>query len=373
MNPTILWTLASLVACSISVGACTPGTAEDGEVSSLRRHDASVSAAGTAIPPASSIVDTNLHVWTVVNGVVFEDDAAAGYSANVVLLYFDGNSVYQENAAGGWWMWTGSDWSATASPIPGSAPPPPTVAAPLSLSCQDATKLYAGSYAVENNQWGSAGVVGAYSQCVGMGSIAADGSVSARWTWTWPSGPSEVKGYPAIIYGQKPGTVATPSSGLPKRLDLLNTARTNWQSQSTHTGTGQLTYDLWLTSDAQSHASFLDTPITHEIMLAVEPYGGYGLDRNPAWFIEQIDINGVTFKVYKADNFGPPGHTWRFLVFQMLTPTVSGSIDWRPLFAYLKSKNFISGAEYLSSIEFGTEINEGTGDVAIESFSATVN
>jgi hypothetical protein len=38
----------------------------------------------------------------------------------------------------------------------------------------------------------------------------------------------------------------------------------------------------------------------------------------------------------------------------------------------LKPRGFITGAEYLSSIEFGTEPVEGTGEVTVDSFKATV-
>ena len=243
----------------------------------------------------------------------------------------------------------------------------------FAMNCQDGAWLTSGSYAVENNQWGKGGVTGSYSQCVGIGPVAADGSVPARWTWTWPSGPNEIKAYPGVVFGQKPGYASTSNSNLPRRLDQLSHATSSWSTRGTHTGTGQLTFDLWLTSDPFRYPRFLDTPITHEIMIAVEPYDGYGLNRNPAWFVEEIVINGVRYRTYKADNFGPPERKWRFLVFQMLTPMVSGSLDLRPLFDYLKARGFIQGNEYLSSIEFGSEIVEGSGDVTVDSFKATVN
>ena len=243
----------------------------------------------------------------------------------------------------------------------------------IALNCQDGAWLTSGSYAVENNQWGKGGATGSYSQCVGIGPVAADGSVSARWTWTWPSGPGEIKAYPEIVFGQKPGYPPTPNTNLPRRLDQISQATSSWSTRSTYTGTGQLTFDLWLTSDPLRYPRFLDTPITHEIMIAVEPYGGYGLNRNPGWFVEEIVINGVRYRTYKADNFGPPERRWRFLVFQMLTPMVSGSLDLRPLFDYLKARGFIQGNEYLSSIEFGSELVEGSGDVTVDSFKATVN
>ena len=243
------------------------------------------------------------------------------------------------------------------------------------MSCVENYQAAVGPYAVENNMWGKDGVYGSYSQCVGMATgLNSDGSVSAKWTWQFPAGPSEVKSFPNIRIGQRPGLQSTPGSNLPRRLDQVNTVTTSWNTQSTHTGTGQLAYDLWLTADPNVYpGGFPAAPITHEIMVALEPYGGYGLDRNPAWYVEETTINGIRYKVYKADNFGLPNRQWRFLVFQMLTPMVAGNLDFKPLFTYLKNKGFISGTEYLSSFEFGTEAVEGTGTVNIRSFKATID
>ncbi len=241
----------------------------------------------------------------------------------------------------------------------------------IALDCREYSIVSAGSYAVENNMWGKQGISGPYYQCTGIGSLAGDGSVSARWTWDWPSGPSEVKGFPQIIYGQKPGYEPTQGTNLPMRVNAISTASSKWSTQSTFTGTGQLTYDLWLTNDANRHACFNCAPITHEIMVALEPYGGYGLDRNPAWYIEETWIDGIHYKLYKADNFGTIG--WRFIVLQSQQARTEGTIDFKPVFAYLKQKGLISGEEYLSSVEFGTEPEEGSGDVLVKSFSVIVD
>jgi hypothetical protein len=82
------------------------------------------SLAGTTIPPATQIIDNQLNVWTVSGGVVYRNSATAGFSANVVKLYWNGTSVFQQNAAGGWWMWTGTDWADSSSPETTPTPPP---------------------------------------------------------------------------------------------------------------------------------------------------------------------------------------------------------------------------------------------------------
>jgi uncharacterized protein YcfL len=242
----------------------------------------------------------------------------------------------------------------------------------FSMNCKYEALLTAGSYTVQNNQWGRRNLTD-YSQCVANGGVAADGSVSARWTWRWPAATWEVKGYPAIVFGQKPGYPVTPNSNLPMQVDATSQVTTSWSTRSSYTGQGQLTFDLWLTRDAIHRNDFSDVPITHEIMVAVESYGGYG-QQNPDWFVEEVTINGVRYKVYKADNFPPDGgeQRFRFLVFRMLTPMTQGTLEFKPLFDYLKARGLIQGDEYLSSIEFGSELVEGTGDVTVDSFKATV-
>jgi hypothetical protein len=246
----------------------------------------------------------------------------------------------------------------------------------FTMNCQDDAWLAAGSYVVHNNQWGK-GLITDYSQCVAMGGVAVDGSVSARWTWRWPAHPpgyegSEVKGYPAILFGQRPGYPVTPGSNLPMQVNAISQITSSWSTRSTYTGTGQLAFDLWLTRDATRYPSFPQTPITHEIMVSLESYGDYVMN-NPAWFVEERTISGIRYRIFKVDDFPPGGsQRWRFLVFRMLTPMTQGTLDFKPLFDYLKSKGFIRGDEYLSSIEFGTEPVEGTGDVTVDSFKATV-
>jgi hypothetical protein len=74
------------------------------------------------IPSATKIVDSALNVWTVVGGVVYENGAAAGYSANVALLVYYGGIIYQESTSCLWWSWSGSAWVDSSNPDPGITP-----------------------------------------------------------------------------------------------------------------------------------------------------------------------------------------------------------------------------------------------------------
>ncbi len=253
-----------------------------------------------------------------------------------------------------------------ASPGKAAVAPQPALAVDCTVDHQPAS----GPYSVHNNQWGRDGVTAAFSQCVGIGPLNAQGGVAARWTWQWPAGPNEIKGYPGIGYGAKPGHQAPPSA-LPLRVDAIRAARTRWATRTQVSGRGQLAYDLWLTRDDKVHPCFNCAPITHEIMVALEPYGGYGLDRNPAWLQGTIRVGEQRFRLYKADQFGVTG--WRFIVLQALAPMPAGELDIKAMLEALRLRGLITGKEYLASIELGSEPVEGRGDVQVDHFSVEIN
>lgn len=258
----------------------------------------------------------------------------------------------------------------------GYVPAPPVTSLPpstISMVSGVDQFVYNGPYFVQNNMWGITGLpAGSYSQSAGIGPVTGSTSVSARWQWSYPDGPNEVKGYPAIGIGQKPGQAPTPGSNMPKLIDSIVSAVSSWDVAAMYTGRGQLTYDLWLTRDANRYSCFLCTPITHEIMLAPDNFGEYAIS-NPDWYFGSTAIDGVVYRVWKADNFGG-GATWRFVVLTPVNPihTTRGSVDFKHIFDYLKSAGLITGQEYLSSIEFGNEMQYGTGDVLVNDFKAEV-
>jgi alcohol dehydrogenase (cytochrome c) len=74
------------------------------------------SASPTSIPSATQIVDSNLDVWTVSGGQVYENGQLTPSSGVILLLYAAG-IVYQENIHHGWWLWRNGAWVATPAPL----------------------------------------------------------------------------------------------------------------------------------------------------------------------------------------------------------------------------------------------------------------
>jgi len=80
-----------------------------------------ISSNGATIPAVTQIIDSSGNVWAVSGGVIYKNGVLAGYSNAVAQLVYDNNTVYQANAAGGWWSWNGSTWVAGTDPVGGTA------------------------------------------------------------------------------------------------------------------------------------------------------------------------------------------------------------------------------------------------------------
>jgi hypothetical protein len=106
-----------------------------------------------------SLTDASGNTWTIVAGVVDENGAAAGYSANVAEIAYVNATIWQENTSSSWWSWNGTAWSGpgtTTSPLP--AAPPIVTASP------NDTMVLAGSTAAITDASGNAWTITASGQ-----------------------------------------------------------------------------------------------------------------------------------------------------------------------------------------------------------------
>jgi hypothetical protein len=126
-------------------GAVANASSSDPAAKAMAVANAAVAAASpnnTTIPPATSIVDTGGAIWTLVNGVVYQNGATAGVNYNVALVLYFGNSVYHKTNSGVFFCWMGSFWSLTRDPRLGGTSP-------------DGTAIPSATYIIDssNNVW----------------------------------------------------------------------------------------------------------------------------------------------------------------------------------------------------------------------------
>lgn len=272
---------------------------------------------------------------------------------------------------------------------------------------QTATGPDGEAYWINDGVWGAGptlsrgtytGLTGTqYEQYIGVSpDLGPNGEVACRLVWKWPYGTTEVKSYPGIIYGNKPGfanswttpggnqillpdgtysTVypsgPTPGSLMPRQLPLAPWYSTfNYTHLTPPTGKGHLAYDIWLQNTSTQYQGF-GAGITHEIMIPVNNWGGYG-DwnlRNPSWNTGlTVTMQGILFHVFYAPDFNG---VWKFIVFQPddfadITPGMT--LNLAPFVNYVAAQGWATGNEWMVEPEFGVEPEYGTGDLVIHGY-----
>ena len=246
-----------------------------------------------------------------------------------------------------------------------------------------------------------------YEQYTGVSpTVGANGEVAFRYSWKWPTCCNEIKSFPAMIYGAKPGyynswtkpggydvklpngsfsqvypSGRTPGSFLPLQLPLASLKTTfSYKHMSTPTGRGQLAYDVFLQSTA-TQANGFGIGVTHEIMVPLDNWGGYGKypTRNPQWYDHDVTIDGRLYHVYiYKDSTGwvrsDWGGGWKFIVFQPDQPIAPGTLDLAKIVNYVTTRKDIygnawsTGREYAVSVELGVEPQSGTGDIQVSNY-----
>ncbi len=194
---------------------------------------------GTTIPAASQITDISGNVWAVSNGVIYENGALAGYSNEVTLLIYDNNTIYQENAAGGWWSWINGAWVSSGDPRLSVPSPSGTTIPTVAQIIDNLGNVWtvSGGIVYEN------GAAAAYSNGVttllyANNTIYQENTAALWWSWTgsaWATSGDPITG----PTGSAPPTIA----GSPPTSDVAGKAFA-FVPTTTNPGGGALTFSI---------------------------------------------------------------------------------------------------------------------------------
>jgi hypothetical protein len=289
------------------------------------------------------------------------------------------------------------------------------------LASWPTTLLQAGNawdaYWVEDGVWGPAGLQRGtytglwgwtYEQYTGVSpKVGPNGEIAFRLAWKWPTGSTEIKSFPSVISGQKPGfynswtkpagfdvllpngsysqqypSGKTPGTFLPVQLPVASLkTQASYKHMSPPSGRGHLAYDIYLQNTSQQFNGF-GTAVTHEIMIPLDYWGGYGQypNRNPQWYDHDVTIDGLLYHIYiMKDASGwvqsSWGSGWKFIVFEPDRPIPPGTtLDLAKFVNYVSSQRdafgrpWANGNEFLTSVELGIEAAEGVGDIQVNNY-----
>jgi hypothetical protein len=228
------------------------------------------------------------------------------------------------------------------APTPSPTRTPTPAARPVILECGVWARIDVGDYQAYNNPWNKDDESG-WSQCIGLGH-ASDGTIMGRWTWDWPYS-DHVVSYPMIFYGRKPPS-STSNDILPVAILDIGSATVSYDISSTHRSV---------------------PPITHEIMIWLEAYGGM---RPAGRLFGRVTIQNNVYQMYIADNFA---QGQRYIAFASETSQLGeGRLNLHDFLWYLRENGFVTGEEYLGSIEIGNEIRYGVGETIVNAYEISI-
>lgn len=213
---------------------------------------------------------------------------------------------------------------------------------------------------INNNMWGQNSSSPGFSE-----SITTLSANSFRVDFNWPNGinPNSVKTYPSAVFGWHFGWhFPIGSMGLPSQLSANRNVMTSYAYTATFgsTGTANVAYDCWL--HTQNNPTFNTTP-SDEIMIWVDRVGGAGPIGGT---IATVNIDGGTWDLHRG-NIG-----WEVWSFVRTSNSGSGTLNIKDFTDYLRNTWGLSAAKYLTSVQFGSEIFHGTGNLNVTNFTASV-
>jgi len=211
---------------------------------------------------------------------------------------------------------------------------------------------------VNNNTWGSDSSPAGWSE-----SITTNSSTAWRTDFNWPSGANNnsVKTYPAAILGWHWGW-HFQNTGLPVQLSANRDINTSYAyTVNFGGGVGNVAYDIWL--HTQSNPLY-ENP-SDEIMIWVNSTGGAG-PISQQTVISNLNIAGSTWNLHRG-NIG-----WNVWSFVRTGNSGSGSINIKAFTDYLRNNQGMAASKYLTSVQFGTEVFRGTGNLNVTNYTASV-
>jgi hypothetical protein len=226
-----------------------------------------------------------------------------------------------------------------------------------------------GEYWVNNNQWGVAGTGPSGQQCV-WGTCQTGDLVGWGTSWNWTGGKAGVKTYASLVFGWQYG-IKVPNTGLPIQLSSSKQVNCGWDFTVNQTGTLDISYDTWLhTVDVttQPNGGSNATP-SEEVMIWVYAAGGAGpisaSGSTPA--AANVSIAGTTWNLFQGNNGVWPVSS--YVRTGNATTTVMNLMDF---YADLVKRNWVPSSRYLSSVQSGTEVFNGSGTLTTNGFYCRV-
>jgi hypothetical protein len=225
-----------------------------------------------------------------------------------------------------------------------------------------------GQFAVVNNMWNASSVPDA-SQCVNYTTYGKVGVQGAQFKWSYKTTDFTIHAYPEILYGQRQGTQASTTASLPRKVADLHSAKVT-ASVSTKCDAGSdcrydTAFDLWFQEENTPNyfRPSLELMVITETNWMTDP----AIYREPV--VATVSIGGVTFDLhYRTMTVAGVG-SWQYLAYVARTPVTALNLDLNDFIKDAQARSYLRSTNFLSTVEFGTEVVYGSGSTAISNYT----
>ncbi|KAG6830172.1 hypothetical protein H0H92_001902 [Tricholoma furcatifolium] len=212
--------------------------------------------------------------------------------------------------------------------------------------CGQWDTVVAGQYTLYLDQWGESGATSG-SDCATLTSLSGT-TIAWNTNWTWTGGT-----------GVKSFTNIALDDGLNVQLSTLKSIPTTWDWSQANTGTvvADVAYDIFTSATSGGSNAY-------EIMIWLANYNAgpisynYDSSGNPEPVATGISLGGQTWDLYYGDNGS--NYVYSFLPATSGTTVTSFSADINEFLQYLVTNESLSSAQYLTTLQAGTEATSGT-------------
>ncbi len=255
--------------------------------------------------------------------------------------------------------------SSCATKVSSPKPSTPNLKDYLHYSCKPSTAFSFGELRIINNQWGKDKIKkGSVEICIYQ--LPENKPYQFGWHFSCPTKSYGVLAYPEIRWGKSIWS-HEPADKNFMPVSQMESFSIQYDAElQTNGGKMNLAADIWLGNDSLAYRKAIST----EIM--VWEYSDQ-FKSNGKKIAEIVTSQGLyELRVGKIKR-KQMGLEWKYIAFIRKGNRTSGVIPLQELFEYIIENGYISQEEYLSTVEFGTELSSSNGSIAFREYSIELN
>jgi len=209
-------------------------------------------------------------------------------------------------------------------------------------------------YYVSNNAWGAGKLVNGVDYSTSVTFDPEKFQSGTHFSWTFPRSVGGVYAYPHIDYDAQAAGVSSTQAA---NIGILSA---NYHVNLSNMTGSTVAFDIWF--NHQPSGSWETTSV--ELLIEVHPTSP-GKPNLP-FFLTGSGFAGATVHV---SDMSAAGANWKFIDVKMPADMMSGTLSISEIIKELIWHGVLAGQEYIASLQFGSEVQGGSGSLQINSLS----